>query len=662
MNFIHRLKVTHRFALLGLLALILALVPTVLFVSAAHGSMQAAQREAQGVAPSKAMLKAIQMIQQHRGLSAMVLTGDTAAQPQRLERQGQVEQALQTLDALLAGVQDPTVAAAWSQAQQAWQSLAAQLGAGSLGAAQSFSRHTALVEALFKVSDLLTDAYGLSVDPEPDSYQLIRAAVFAVPSLSEELGKTRGRGSALLTRQAATGLDKQELAVYLARARQESAQLAASFGKAARANPVLQQRLGEPMAAAAAASQQALQLAEEQIMAPETLQYPAKDYFSTFTQAIDAQVRLNGAAMEQLEQLLAERVQRLRVQLYALFGAIALMAVLGTAVGMVAARSIIRQLGAEPGQVVVIANDVAQGNLSKPIAVPGAQDHSILAAMSRMQMALQEIVGTVRDSAQAISSASAQIAQGNAELAERTAAQASTVEQTAASMVQLGATVDQNAGSAQQANRLAQVASRVALEGGNAVSQVVGMMQGINESSRRIADIIQVIDGIAFQTNLLALNAAVEAARAGEQGRGFAVVASEVRNLAKRSADAAREIKGLIGASVSQVEQGSAAVNRARETMEQVVASIQGVTDIMSEISAASAEQSAGVAQVGGAMAEMDRATQSNAALVEEMASAADGLNRQAQDLVRAMSVFRVGGGDEIVRPDPVRGLVALPA
>ena len=208
---------------------------------------------------------------------------------------------------------------------------------------------------------------------------------------------------------------------------------------------------------------------------------------------------------------------------------------------------------------------------------------------------------------------------------------------------QLGSTVRQNADNARQANQLALSASTVAVKGGEVVGQVVGTMKGINDSSKKIVDIISVIDGIAFQTNILALNAAVEAARAGEQGRGFAVVASEVRNLAQRSADAAREIKSLITASVARVEQGSALVDQAGATMEEVVKSIRRVTDIMGEISSASSEQSQGVSQVGEAVSQMDQVTQQNAALVEESAAAAESLKQQAQQLVSAVAVFKLG-------------------
>ena len=287
---------------------------------------------------------------------------------------------------------------------------------------------------------------------------------------------------------------------------------------------------------------------------------------------------------------------------------------------------------------------IADGNLAVHIP-PGARDETgqLLNALATMRGKLAGIVGDVRRSAENVSTASAEISQGNHDLSGRTESQASALEQTAASMEELGSTVQQNADNARQANQLALSASKVAAEGGAVVAEVVTTMQGINDSSRKISDIISVIDGIAFQTNILALNAAVEAARAGEQGRGFAVVASEVRSLAGRSAEAAREIKQLISASVERVEQGTALVDKAGVTMTEVVTSIRRVTDIMGEINAASSEQSSGVSQVGEVIVQMDQATQQNAALVEQMAAAASSMKSQAHGLVDTVAIFKLG-------------------
>ena len=329
-----------------------------------------------------------------------------------------------------------------------------------------------------------------------------------------------------------------------------------------------------------------------------------------------------------------------------LIGASVLSIALAVLLGWLITRSIVRQLGAEPSEATSLAQCVAAGDLSVRIDLRQGDTTSLMSQLSTMQSSLAKVVSTVRQNSESVATASAQIAQGNNDLSSRTEEQASALEETAASMEQLSSTVKQNADSASQANRLAVGASEVAVKGGEVVGQVVETMKGINDSSKRIADIISVIDGIAFQTNILALNAAVEAARAGEQGRGFAVVATEVRNLAQRSAEAAKEIKALIITSVERVEQGTALVDQAGATMNEIVGSIRRVTDIMGEISAASAEQSAGVAQVGEAVSQMDQATQQNAALVEESAAAAESLKQQAQQLVQTVAVFKLAHGN----------------
>ncbi len=312
---------------------------------------------------------------------------------------------------------------------------------------------------------------------------------------------------------------------------------------------------------------------------------------------------------------------------------------LGIAIGYFISRMITRPLG----QAVDTANKLAAGDLTSTVEVSGTDEvGQLLSAVHNMQENLRKIVGEIKDATDTINTASKEIASGNSDLSQRTEEQASSLEETASSMEELTSTVRQNTENAKQANQLAISASDVAGKGGAVVGQVVTTMDSINESSRKIVDIISVIDGIAFQTNILALNAAVEAARAGEQGRGFAVVAGEVRNLAQRSAAAAKEIKTLIGDSVEKVEGGSKLVAQAGQTMEEIVTSIKRVTDIMSEITAASVEQSQGIEQVNTAITQMDEVTQQNAALVEEAAAAAESLEEQAQNLLASVSTFKV--------------------
>jgi methyl-accepting chemotaxis protein len=335
-----------------------------------------------------------------------------------------------------------------------------------------------------------------------------------------------------------------------------------------------------------------------------------------------------------------------------LLAAIVLAAILGWFIAKVIATPI--------GQAVKSAREIASGNMTVSLHALGRDETAqLLRALDEMRQSLSVVVANVRQNSESVANASAEIAQGNNDLSARTESQASALEETAASMEELSSQVNNNADNARQASQLATSASAVAVKGGEVVGRVVNTMKDINESSRKIADIISVIDGIAFQTNILALNAAVEAARAGDQGRGFAVVASEVRSLAGRSAEAAKEIKSLIGASVERVEQGTLLVDEAGLTMSEVVTAIRRVSDLVSEISSASHEQSAGVAQVGEAVAQMDQATQQNAALVEQMAAAASSLKTQAGELVSTVSVFKLDANESVVKKE-VRAKVTL--
>jgi methyl-accepting chemotaxis protein-1 (serine sensor receptor) len=329
---------------------------------------------------------------------------------------------------------------------------------------------------------------------------------------------------------------------------------------------------------------------------------------------------------------------RLKMALVALSVASLLLALLAA---VWITRSLVRRLGAEPAALAAVAERIAGGDLGAQ-GLPKAPAGSVMAAMLSMRASLASVVGTVRAGVDQVATASAQIAQGNGDLSSRTEEQAASLQQTASSMEQLTGSVRSSAENARQANQLAQGASAVARRGGEVVGQVVATMGEIEQASRKISEIIGVIDGIAFQTNILALNAAVEAARAGEQGRGFAVVAGEVRTLAQRSSEAARQIRGLIGDSVQRVESGSTLVRDAGETMEQIVSQVQRVGQLINEITAAVGEQTEGIEQVGVAVQQIDRTTQQNAALVEESAAAAASLRSQAERLAAAVAAFRV--------------------
>src|SRR5476649_2336130 len=362
----------------------------------------------------------------------------------------------------------------------------------------------------------------------------------------------------------------------------------------------------------------------------------------TTLDAMDEMVAYEEARMQQAARAAAAAHSASRGQTVLLTAA---AAVLGALLAWRITASLLRQMGGEPDYAAEIAGRIAHGELCVPIALRPGDRHSLLFAMQTMRDQLARMVNNVHEATHSIAGAAHQIASGNLDLSSRTELQASTLEETASSMDELTSAVKQNVDNAHQGNRLAQIAADVAERGGSVVSQVVGTMGSINASSKKIVDIIGVIDGIAFQTNILALNAAVEAARAGEQGRGFAVVASEVRNLAQRSAAAAKEIKLLIDDSVGKVDAGSKLVDAAGATMHEVAGSIGRVAGIMKEISRASEEQAAGIEQVNHAVAEMDGATQQNAALVEQAAAAAQSMQQQSVRLADIVGVFKLREG-----------------
>jgi len=358
--------------------------------------------------------------------------------------------------------------------------------------------------------------------------------------------------------------------------------------------------------------------------------------------SISALDRLTAFNFEGGKQAAAQADQTYKNARMVILGLLIGAVLIGALVALFITRDLLRTLGGEPGHAAQIASSIAEGNLAVAIDTRVNDNSSLMFAMKTMRDSLSKVVGEVRQGTDTIATASAQIAAGNMDLSSRTEQQASSLEETASSMAELTGTVKQNADNARQANQLAVTASGVAVSGGKAVSQVVNTMSAINTSSKKIVDIIGVIDGIAFQTNILALNAAVEAARAGEQGRGFAVVAAEVRNLAQRSAAAAKEIKTLIGDSVDKVEEGSKQVAEAGKTMDEIVGSVKRVTDIMAEITAASQEQTQGIEQINQAITQMDQVTQQNAALVEEAAAAASSLQEQASGLSQVVSIFKL--------------------
>ncbi len=640
---LERSSLIRRFAVIGAIALLACAVPSAQHISSQWHTMASARLEASSAAPLESMFQLVRLTQQHRGLAALALAGQSASVGPREAKQREADGLWTRASEVLAKAPLSTqTQQAWRGAAQTWAQLHADIGSARIDGAASFARHSTLIAQLVSVIEMLSEDHGLPLDPDLGHYQLIRAAVYELPALTEHLGRARAQGSGMLATGRAGPAERQTLEVSVALAENRLTQMRAAFDKAATRDAELRAAVAPAMEAAVRQSEVATTLARREIIETPSPSLPAPQYTQQFTTAIDAQFGVATVALDRLANRLSEQADAERNRLLALLAGLAALVGLGLAAGVAVSRSITRQIGGEPGRVIAIAEAIAGGDLSRRIDAPAGAAASIVGAMARMQQSLVGVVTTVRDNAESVAAGSTQIAQGNQDLSNRTELQASSLQRTAATMEELDGTVRRNADNAREADRLAGTASEVASRGGEAVAQVVETMKGIEDSSSRIAEIIGTIDGIAFQTNILALNAAVEAARAGEQGRGFAVVAGEVRALAQRAAAAASEIKALIGTSVERVGQGSALVDRAGATMREVVDSIRRVSTLMGEISVASNEQSQGVAQVGQAVGDIDRSTQQNAALVEESAAAAASLQQQAQRLRDAVSVFRV--------------------
>ncbi|WP_374568209.1 methyl-accepting chemotaxis protein [Ideonella sp.] len=644
MDFIQALSIRRKLLLLGVLVLLAVSVPLVFQWRQSQELVGAAQGEINGISPARQLVRLVQLTQQHRGLSAGMLGGKAEMQAPRDAKKAEVDKALADLDKQLpeAGF-SAKLLSAWKEGTDAWRALEADVSAKRLPAADSSTRHAQLIARYFKVLDVLLDDSGLILDPQADTYYLMTASLIKLPFATEALGQTRARGAGFLAEAKIGPEGKVLLSGVIQLAEDHYSTMVTAFDKSFAANPAIQQALAEKVGALKTQVQATLDLARRELLQPETPSYSPVDYVSTFTKTIDALFVVDGVALDLLNSQLEERVnglQRGNLIQAALAGG--LLLIIGLLVQLLS-----RSMTVPLQRAVGLAERIAEGDLSGDVQASGRDEiGQLMRALATMKSGLARMVGQVRGNADSVATAAREIAQGNADLSQRTEQQAASLQRTASSMEQLTATVSANAENARMANQQAQSACSVAERGGEVVGQVVHTMHGIEASSRKVGDIIGVIDDIAFQTNILALNAAVEAARAGEQGRGFAVVAGEVRALAQRSAEAAKEIKTLIGASVEQVEAGGKLVETAGTTMQQASIAIRQVAETIAQISEASSQQSHGLAQINDAVVQMDHLTQQNAALVEQAAAAGASLQDQASRLLELMRAFRLGGAD----------------
>jgi methyl-accepting chemotaxis protein len=641
-RFIAQLRLAHKFLVLGVIALLMVALPATVAVRDELAGWRAARTEAAGIAPAGHILQLVQLSQQHRGLSANVLGGNEALQGEREQRQTAVGQLLPQVRQSLDALNTPALVTDLQAIEAEWTELARAVASRGLTGPQSFARHTALIERQLNLLEAVADASGMSLDPHRHSYFLIQSVLMHLPRLTETLGQTRAQGSLALARGEVSTAQRAQLAALTDLSRAHLRQARRSLEKAVAAEPAYGASLNAPAQQAWQQAEAAFALTGQAIVQAEQPSMAATEYFGTLTRQIDAQFALITSAFDQLSATLRERERNASTGLMVMLGGLVLLMALGATLMWAIARSTTSAIA----KAVKVAQTVAAGDLTSRIDVRGRDETAeLLQALKTMNEGLAQVVSEVRQGSDHIATGSSQIATGNADLSQRTEEQASNLQQTAASMEQLTSTVQQNAETARQASAIVRGATDAAREGGQTVGQVVTTMEAISQSSRRIHDIIGVIDGIAFQTNILALNAAVEAARAGEQGRGFAVVAAEVRNLAQRSAEAAKQIKQLIGESVDRVEAGTALVADAGASVGRIVDQVARANQLIEAIAAASAEQASGIAQVGNAVAQLDQVTQQNAALVEESAAAADSLQTQAQRMSALVGRFRLANG-----------------
>jgi len=645
MQLLARLSVAQRFTLLVALCGIAILVPAAKLTGSVWADTQVVQRELDGLAPAQALNHVIRLMQQHRGLSAVWLGGKDDQAGARAAKADEVDKAVGAFEARLnadAAAAGSPLARHWAEARAAWTALRDDVGGKRVDGTVSSARHTAVIAQLLTGLDHVLDHWGLLFDYDPGTYFTVIGALQETPRMIETMGQMRARGANLLS--APDKVTPAQRSGYASLADNLGAQFTRVTHNLSRAMAISAGNsavLKKAVAQLSEHGQAGIAYARRHVVEPETLSHPSTEFFAEVTRTVDSMYADMAQFQGYLEADLQARVERRRVGLALIVGLVVTLFGLAIGVAVHTGRWLGRRLGAEPAELQAAAQRVAAGDLVTPLPLRAGDTASVMAAMGEMQRALAHVVGGVRSNAAQVAVASSQIAQGNLDLSSRTESQASSLEQTAASMEQLRTTIGHSADSARQASQLATQASDVAGRGGTSVGELAATMARIQESSRRIAEIIGTIDGIAFQTNILALNAAVEAARAGEQGRGFAVVASEVRALAQRSAGAAREIRTLIADSVERVEEGSRQGGEAAATMREVVHSIQRVSDLIGEVSAAAQEQTAGVAQVSTAVSQMDEATQRNAALVEQSAAAAESLRQQASALEQAVAIFR---------------------
>ena len=639
-SLLNKINLSTKFMVLGIISLLLFALPTALFVNESSQKVQAKQVELKAIPVEKKLLKLLNLIQRHRAESAIAVTQGNPAYPPRIALRDQINVLADEIRKdIVAESPEAHPLQQLDKVNQQWQALQNQIDSRSLTAPESLVSHAALIRSLLDFNIDVLDFYGLSLDPDLDTSQLITAALFHLPELTETLGQIRASGTSLLAKKdGISETDNARMEFQIGNGEKALQLFDVGMKKYLGGNEEIRNLFGRKTEGAVQGAAQALSTAREIFITHSRPPMAPTEYVAIFTEAINNFTVLGNGMSDELSQQLTKQISAQRSAQITLLAVLIFSALLGIALTVF----IIRSITGPVNEAARIAQEVATGDLTSRIAVTGSNEMSaLLQSLMKMSEHLSSLVNDIKNNAVTIATSSEEIASGNSDLSSRTEEQAASLAQTAASMEQLASIIQQNADNTRHAASMAGSATSAALLGGEAMESVLASMHKISNSAGQIEEIIAVIDGIAFQTNILALNAAVEAARAGEHGKGFAVVASEVRALAQRSAVAAKEIKELIENSVSDAQSGIKMAENAGDKVKQSVSAIEQTSMLINEVSASSAEQSSGVSQINIAVSQMDQVTQQNAGLVQQSASSADDLAERAARLRQLVAVFK---------------------